>query len=403
MQWCFASVGKFFNNPVLVSRVLSFLIHILTAIGVFLLLRLLFKSSKWGIIGAWMFVFSPVMYYYAVNPLPDNLALCFSIFGLIFAVQYKTSLSVFDLMRSFVFLSLATLVKLPFIVSGGVLFYLILIQLRQNFKQTIVPVFISSLTLLAPCIWYLYSIPHWYGVGVTKGVFSGDFSFQESMDIILHNLISTIPELFINYAALPLFLVGFYFVLSGKSKSSLRNAFIFQGILVVLYFLLEHNMIGKVHDYYLFPFSILIVIITVYGVRRIDQQNVTFLKYIALTGILLMPLTSYLRSNSRWNQESPGFNITLYENHKHIRQILPHDAKCIVGEDDSRFIFLYYLDRKGWSFGKSGLSEENFIKWKKNGAQYLMADKPVFELDFIGPSLGKLLFHKRDLYIYQLK
>jgi hypothetical protein len=82
MQWIVASQYKVFGNHLIITRLFMFLIGFLTILGIYKLLDALFHNTILSVIGAWAFNFSPSFYYYTINPLPDNFALCCSVWGL---------------------------------------------------------------------------------------------------------------------------------------------------------------------------------------------------------------------------------------------------------------------------------------------------------------------------------
>ncbi|HHG86416.1 MAG TPA: hypothetical protein ENJ82_16820, partial [Bacteroidetes bacterium] len=81
MQWGMALAYDIFGPSVVVLRIFSWLIGLFSIWGMFYLIRALFDDKWIAIAGAWCFAFSPVFFYYSVNPLPDNLALAAGIWG----------------------------------------------------------------------------------------------------------------------------------------------------------------------------------------------------------------------------------------------------------------------------------------------------------------------------------
>src|SRR3954469_22740211 len=75
MQWIFALFYKVFGPHVVISRILSFITGLFSAYGMFYLADRAFKNKATATIAAWTFSFSPLFYYYTLNPLPDNFAM----------------------------------------------------------------------------------------------------------------------------------------------------------------------------------------------------------------------------------------------------------------------------------------------------------------------------------------
>jgi hypothetical protein len=84
MQWLFASAAKIFGNSVLLTRILTFIIGFITLFGLYMLVKTISNNHETGLLAAWCMNFSPSFYYYTVNPLPDNFALAFAVWGMAF-------------------------------------------------------------------------------------------------------------------------------------------------------------------------------------------------------------------------------------------------------------------------------------------------------------------------------
>ncbi len=239
MQWIFAQVSRVFGHEVIVSRVLTFIIGIFSVFGIYFLILNLTGRKAMAVIGAWCFNFSPVFYYYTVNPLPDNFALCCAIWSMAFFNAKKQS--PIPVISSAVFLCLASLAKLPFIIYGGAIGVYLILELKNNFKENLRPVLIIigiyAITLLPALLWYIIVIPTWGGNGIVSGILDLRMGATEIYEILFANLISTLPELLINYAALPFFIAGFYFMVRNKIMSSNMFPLLAWGISVLFLFL----------------------------------------------------------------------------------------------------------------------------------------------------------------------
>jgi 4-amino-4-deoxy-L-arabinose transferase-like glycosyltransferase len=88
MQWLFAACYKVFDNHLIITRILSFVVGIFSVWGMYFLLNALFKNRLAAIAGAWALNFSPAFFYHTLNPLPDNFALCCGIWGLAFFFKW---------------------------------------------------------------------------------------------------------------------------------------------------------------------------------------------------------------------------------------------------------------------------------------------------------------------------
>jgi 4-amino-4-deoxy-L-arabinose transferase-like glycosyltransferase len=307
MQWIVASVYKITGNHIVVSRIIMFLIGMLSVAGIYCLLKNLFNNLNLAIIGAWAFNFSPSFYYYTINPMPDNLALCCSIWGLALFFSWIKNNNIYHLFISGILLSIGTLCKLPFItfyMVPIVYFPLHFSKNKLNKKQLSESISVLGF-ILAPLSWYLYVIPGWKGNPIVKGMFDNSESAGNLVNYLLHNTISTLPELLLNYGSLPFFFSGFYFLFKNKKLNNTKF-YMLLGLCLstVFYYLFELNAIARVHDYYLFPFYPILFIIVAYGAYNMITHSQT-LKYITFMLLLLLPFTCYLRMKDRWNIESP--------------------------------------------------------------------------------------------------
>ena len=407
MQWIFAIFYKIFGNHVIISRILSFIIGLFSIYGIYELLKSIFKRKFIALLGAWTFNFSPLFYYYTVNPIPDNFALCCSIWGTVFFLKWLHRKKYVNLLESGFFLCLGTLAKLPFILYFSLPFSFIILRAisRGIKKHEVTGAMTLLIFLVPPAIWYINVIPGWHGNGILKGILIHDLESSEIFDILIHNLISTLPELIINYGSLLFFLSGFYFILKNKSyKNEFFPIFVIWGIAIIIYFIFEMNMIGKTHDYYLFPFLPLIFIIVSYGVYNLIMTKKKFIIYCSLLLLMILPLTTYLRMKDRWDPKSPGFNKDLLIYKDNLRRAIPKNELCIAGNDKSHFIFFYYIDKKGWGFDDNRITAKQLQEMIGKGAKYLYSDSrridqnPEFMKYF-----EKEILHKGSIRVIALK
>lgn len=402
-QWIIAGLYKFFGNHLIITRLFFFITTLISMVGIYKLIFELTGKKKTSMLSAWFFLFSPIIYYYSVNPMPDNLALCFSIWALFYWIKYLNFNVNIYFILSCVFFVLGFAIKLPFIVFGGMyLSKLInLTSLRDiKLKFFLIPFVISFPAL----VWYISVIGTWHGNGVVKGIIGNQTSFLKLLDILQFNLISTLPELLINYATVPIFIIGFYFVLKKVDyKNKVHFSLLSIGILCIFYFLFEINMIDKIHDYYLFPFMPILFIVIAFGLIEIQKMPFTKVKYLIIISFIISPITAYLRCNTRWNIYEPGFSNEYLFNKKKLREIILEDEKVIVYGDESKSIVLYVINRKGWCYPKNNISEKDFISDIKQGALYLITDCNIDTNKIIQTHILKTVYKKGNLQLYKLK
>lgn len=407
MQWLVAIQYKIFGNHLIITRLFMFLIGLLSVLGIYKLLNALFHNTILSVLGAWAFNFSPSFYYYTINPLPDNFALCCSVWGLaLFFYWYNKKKTIYLIFCSML-LSLGALSKLPFIIYYIVpAVYFIDLFIKHGFKRNYsMDALISMSFSIFPIIWYLKVIPHWHGNVIVKGMLENNESVTKLLDYYQHNLISTLPELLVGYGSLIFFLAGFFFLIKNKAYKNLKFLLLLSlSILALLFYLFEANAIANIHDYYLFPFYPLLFILVAYGAFNLYDSGISFNRYLTYMLIVVIPIACYFRMHDRWNPDSPGFNRDLLLHKTELQNAVPKDALVVAGNDISQFIFFYYIDKKGWSFQNDNLTPEKLKSMIEKGAEYLYTDsKEIINNVDIVRYLDELILEKGSIKVYALK
>ncbi len=381
MQWSVAGLYKIFGSSILLTRIFMFITGLLSILGMFFFIKTIFKNDLAAIIGAWALCFSPSFYYYTINPLPDNFALAVSIWGAYFVFKWIQNTKLFNFIIGSFLLSVAALCKLPFILYWVIIPVYILSSIfrkERKLNNFVSEIIIGFSFLLMPAIWYTQVISGWEGNGIVTGMLDNTKSWSTIFDYIQHNLISVLPELLVNYAALPLFILGIVNIFQKKIYK--RNNFLiyaFWGISILAYFFFEINMIAKIHDYYLFPFYPLIILLIVYGAINLINSRKKIYKYLTFILLLALPFTAYIRMHIRWDENEPGFNKDLLIYKKELQNAVPDKSLCIVGNDISHHIFFYYIDKKGWCFEEDQISPDQIQSMINQGAEYLYTDSEI--------------------------
>lgn len=405
MQWLFAVFHKAFGPHIIISRLLTLLIGFASVIGIYRLCTLIFNNKTVGVIAAWAFSFSPVFYYYTVNPLPDNFALCCAIWSLVFFYRYMLHPVLKHIIISAVFLCLATLAKLPFVMYGVVAVAYWLINRKEPAIKSSTPFLVYFMALIPAMAWYITVIPGWTGNGVVAGVLdTSTYTVSGVLHILTGTLVSMLPEMLLNYAATPLFIAGLIFMYQlrlWKHLYFLPLLFILLG--VTAYYLFEINMIALVHDYYLFPFLPLLFIVVAYGAYQMLSAQAKALRWCTILLLAALPFLAMARINGRWGTENPGFNMVYYHQKEELRTLVPAHEYCVAGNDISGFILLYYLDRKGWAYHSDMLNEQDLRYFITCGAAYLFADGEVDQKPGIMQLTERLVYNKHGLRVYKLK
>jgi hypothetical protein len=373
MQWLISRTTS--TDNVLNTRLWIFIIWILTIVGFSFFVGRISKEKSRMFLAAPLVLFSPLVYYYCVNPLPDHLALCFFVWALYCFEKGREK--TFYLLLTLILLSLATLCKLPF-GTGYLLFapwFFNWIKSPDKAKGISI-IAIGSISLLFPLWWYATVIPEWTGNGVVQGVFDNGIPFTTYLDIIQHHLISGLPEMYVGYGAFLLFLVGLWVIYKKRHLLFTPHlSYTLVAIGGIIYVLLELNMIGKEHDYYLFPLIPFVWILVSEGAGLVWKKN----KAITLVFFVLLPVTSYLRLHHRWDEASPGFEADLLLHKHEIARVIPTDAIVTTGSDASPYVHLYHIGRKGYAFNAETVHEDDLVRMLGR-SDYLVLEERAMEL-----------------------
>jgi Dolichyl-phosphate-mannose-protein mannosyltransferase len=385
MQWVMGQCIRVVGHEVLVMRLLSWLLSMVAMLGMFKLVELLLRDKLLALAAAWCWMFSPEIFYYSINPLPDNCALAAGVWGLAYFVAWQRTRRWLPLLLCFAALSFATATKLPFIVFyavpfGGMLGWVV--QARGRNLRDFAVLAAAGVAILLPTMgWYAWVIPQWSGNGVVKGVLE---STSEDVPLILDalwvNFSSTLPELLVNYASLGFFIWGIWRIFKDRLyKHALALPFGLLAFATGAYFIFEINMITGIHDYYLFPFLPGIFLLVAIGLQGFWSMNRRWVLSAMIVFLLALPITAALRTYGRWSLKGMSPELITYATE--LRAATPADARILVGHDLSPHISLYHLHHFGWSLAENAVDAEKVQRCLAQGAQFLYSNSRKLEAD----------------------
>lgn len=407
MQWVMATAYRLFGENVLWMRLISWLIGVWAVFGMFSLARSLFRDDFVALACAWAFQFSPLIFYYSVNPLPDNLALAAAIWSMAAFLRYYRGGSQGWLWLSAAYLGLSVLAKLPFIVFIALpASQLGLAALRSRFaswRELLVGALAYVLALLPGAVWYLTVIPTWTGNGVVAGIFNASpEELRGLFGIAAHHLASTLPELIVNYGSVAFFVVGLVLLWQRKlRRHPLMLPFLLLWAGVMAYFIFEIHLIGRDHDYYLFPFVPGVFLLVGLGIQGLMRQSRPWLRAFVGGALLVLPLTAALRTYSRWAK--PGFPIELITEADVLRKAVPDSAKIIAGHDLSPHIFPYHLRKRGWTFNADNSAPKRIRYCIDHGAQFLYLSKESEAKTDLSDFIQEMILETKGFKVFSLK
>lgn len=401
MQWSFAWFYKWFGNNVLIARVLSALIYLMSCFGFYNLFKAYGKTRTFSSVAMWCFAWSPLLFFYAVNPMPDNLALCFGIWSLVFLKHYQDKYQLKDLLRFGVLLMLSAAVKLPFILFGAGFIPIILGKLKNQPVAAVSHSFLVLLTLVPALTWYAWVIPQWTNTALIGGIgVEESFDYQLALENAWGVFHSLLPELFINYGSVLFFIAGIVALFKSNVKKFTSELAIFFAVLA--FYLYEVNMIGLAHDYYLFPFVPLIFLAVGKGAEHILSHSNKKLIYLGRLALVLLPFLAFARANTRW--QPMGIGKALEKTATELKSLTPNKELVVVGNDRSTHIFLYHIEKRGWTFEQNWLTAPQLEDYINRGAKYLYSNTEFVQKE---PSFQEFLkepiYDGEGITVYPLK
>ncbi len=360
MQWVIAQVERVTGESVAVVKFYQFLIAISFLIGFMFLLKRAGFDRKYYWMGIWAVAFSPVIYYYSVSPIPDMLALSFATWALYHAVGFYRSKQnkLSSIFYIGLLISLATLVKLPYILFMIPAVYLIFAKYRMQWKQYALPFAILASCMIPAFSWYAWVIPQWT-VGITKGVFDNQISMDHALQIIFYHLKVMFPYRLLNIAFVPFFLLSVIPVFRSIRKDALLQSMILGFLAYLAYFLFELNMIDVVHDYYMMPFVPFLFYGVMTGIRYCWQLSYPAARVLVGAVLIAAPFTCRVNTQDDW--DITDFK-DIYEKQAEFIGVAPQDEKVIMLKDFSGFILPYLIDHRGYIFNFDTLPRS----WVKN-------------------------------------
>lgn len=354
------------------------------------------------------FSFSPELFYHSVNALPDVLALTCMIWGWYFFKKYLNfSYQFRSLIWATLLLALAGMVKMQFLV---VVFPLCVYLFKDGFKWTTVlskPLLLFSAFFigLATISWYVYAshLTQLYGLHEFVHAMRHAQSLQQSFNILLNNIVSTLPETWLGYAWVLPFL---FFFSAEKAILFKREWTAYSAGCLLYYFLIQYQFIH--HGYYGFIFIPFLSVASGVGFEWLVKKS----NYYSWLIIPLAVFLAYLRVvPSNWQEGKYRIPETFLtkEKRKEIDKYAPENGKALVGPDPSGCILLYYLHIKGYNLHSSeewkGTEGRNY--WKKlksEGVQWFVTHRPLEIPNYVRRDLQPKPAHQLDsFYWFKLK
>lgn len=410
-QWLIAACGKVLGPTVLLTRCLTFLIACGGIWAAYFLLLALRQDRLTALLASYLFALSPVVHYYAVSPLPDVMAMTCALWGSVFALRMAVHYRRREVVGAAIFLGLAALVKLPYLMFYALPGVWMLQQLwvERAWRRVGFTTVVMGLAALPMAIWYAWVIPQWSEVGAVTGLFTAGVDMGEIVDILVDHLTQMVPRTLMSIVAVPLFVLGV--IVLGMRKQRFVGGAV-QGWMLLgfalafgFYYAYEVVMISYYHDYYMLPLLLLLIVPQAIGAATL-LQNPTAWRFGIVVGLLaLMPYMTYRRIHSRWQPAQAEFNRDLVIHQAALRAAVPDDALVVAGPDVSHNIFLYYIHKKGWVWDENQAFDGDRLRmWRDQGAAYLYCDDRAYDtIPSVRAVLGPEIARFGDVRVYGLR
>ena len=404
MQWLIAGIQKLTYESIIVTRLFMLFTYLLSCIAVYILCRETHSSLYTPAIGVFIFSFFPVYLYQSINPIPDNFSLCLILFYLVFFFKSIRSKSINKLYYSALFLCLAGMCKLPFILYGIMpLIYLFNNSKWDSFRNHMLLAFL--LTLVPVVSWYGLVIPNWNGNRIMMGVFDSTIDWDLYLNFLKLQLTQNIP---FKVIGLPFFCIlglsTILFALKKKPQSAIRKYYISLLFIYILYFLFVLKQIREGHDYYFLP---ILPIFLFFLLNVFDEYfKPTRIRRIAV--VVFVITTSYVHWNEvkdSWNLELGYFNEDFFIYQKELKDKISDDELCIFINDPSEYIIPYLLNKNGFVFRNDYLPIEWIKDMSQNhGVKYMYSDsRPVENQKGFKEIVDTTLLSLGSVNVYKLK
>lgn len=368
-EWILSKIYFITGEHYYVHRLFSLLLTtagLLAAAGFF---RLLTGNPFFGALAAWVICWSPELFYHGINALPDILAFSTAFAALYFTYRWIKRENHTSLALSFLFITLAGLVKIQYGLFGIFMAVSLFIKSKNQLtsatsilKYWLLP---GMLSIAIICGWYIYanrlielSGLHDYVINI-RPVTDPEIIYTT----IQRNVISDFPELLLNYSNFIFFILGSILLIRTSTlKRFYTSPFFVAGLVFFIwYFMMLEQM--RVHQYYLLPALLVTTFIILKGIRFCLERKYHLVAWVI---ILIQPALASVRIlPARWMKADLGIPAQ-FADQTQLQQLIkevPPEALVITGPDNSGCIWLYFLHKKGFSFQNS----KEFFEKEING------------------------------------
>lgn len=394
LYYFIASLYKVFGHHDLIYRLVNTLLFFLGLFALYKILERWLDDSFWGISLALLFFSSPVVVYYANNYLTDTTSFAFVLMGWYFFFSFYTTRKFRLLYVSFLFFTLAGLLKITSAINVFALLGLYVIylfgwlrekgngnRLPLNFK-TLLPFAFFFIVVFA---WYLFAL-HYNRIHQTEYFSTQIWPLWNLSRETRQWIIGQIQQYWLMdyfYKGTLIFfcLVLLYFGIAHRRiHPVLMVLSLFLFVEAVLFTLLWYYAFGN-HDYYIIGLLVIPIFLLLAFTDSLHQNHPRIMKSWITKGLFSLFILYNIHYAAQrlewryhgWINDYPVYK-DLYEVTPHLRSVgINPEDKVISLPDPTPCYSLYLMNQRGWTeryeYNRDSLGIIESISY---GAQYLI-------------------------------
>jgi 4-amino-4-deoxy-L-arabinose transferase-like glycosyltransferase len=372
-----AAVYKILGINELWGRLLSILFSLA---AIYYLYRLVSEiiDKKTALWSALLTAVLPLNVFFSRAFMPESAMLACSVAGIYYFNRWTEDESIRSLGLSALFVSLASLLKLPALYLGVPIFFLAWKKYRSDLFFNFRLWMYASGILLSVFLWYYHAHRILLNGGLTFGIWEygsdkwGNWELLSTFKFWNGILLQSLAEKHFTWAGFILFISGLFLT----RKSGKEYVFDVWLLSVFVYFIIVARG-NYVHSYYQLPFMIPGVVYPAkvfsrFFIRKEGKRTVVLVLAVCLSGILILGAWRYLQyMQYEVPEKSAEFRLAL-----EIDKNTAPDKLLVLMDGRDPTVF-YLSHRKGWHLAPGELSSDFLQRKIGNGAGYFAGLKKL--------------------------
>jgi len=376
---------KIFGNYTLIIKANWIIVLMIGVFSIFKITYHVTMNYLIAILTSMLLFLSPVFCFYAVDYLPDPIALNLGLFGLWLLLKYYDNNKNSTLYLALFFISFSGMIK-PFYLIPYIAFLCTIIVNQFIIKKTALKLkWGYTIPFIFVGIWFIYvswynsKVGSHYFLSSTKPIWS--YSSNDTDEVITRLIgfwfADIINPTFFKISSIVLL----FNLMWWKNKWILINSYlIFSLFGIIFYFFIMFGMLNQ-HDYYVFP--MLFVLVLNIGVFLYKINAVISNKKLIFTYTLLLMYFVYLgldssfdrlqeRRNIEWKNSKSELNKYYHLDYFLTKNRVMPDDYVVAISDPSPSYALSVMNKKGWSNFQRTSGNKSINEMIDEGAKYLL-------------------------------